>query len=360
MNWENIKKEIYDNIYTPSVYEKTLGFFHVRKRFISPFRQDKHPDCSFYKDKNNIWLWHDFVTQETFDIFKTYQMVYNISFYEAVCQIAEEYNLVEALQELGLTFKSYVAAKRTIVNKQLESSNSIDMIKKYQELIKRKIIDDEDDKKIPYVAQYTHWQPHHIQYWKDRDIDYAYLGTTPILVIPAETVTRDGKVVFTDTEDSPIFCFVDAYTKDLLQVYRPYSSQKKNKFRSNTADPFFLATSPKRPNIFTKSYKDGLLLYKSGFNAFGYTGEGKMPSAELFALLDIHKPIYIFFDNDEAGRKASQKMCKFLEEKNFIVRIIEAAEYVNLGHMKDYDDMCKILGLKSAQKFIKRDIKKLE
>ena len=136
MNWEDIKNCIYENIYTPSVFETTLGFFDRKKRFINPFRESRHPDSGFFQSKlnPNIWLFHDFVTQETYDIFQCVEKLYNYNFVEVVTWFAKTYYLEDKLSELGFTINksnsqkvkahsgAYFNMLKSIQNEKMESS----------------------------------------------------------------------------------------------------------------------------------------------------------------------------------------------------------------------------------------------
>ena len=358
INWLEIKQAIYDNVYVPSLYEEVLGFFHVKKRFHSPFRDDKHPDCAFYKNKNGEWLWHDFATRETFDIFTTYQRIYNLSFYEVVCQIAERQNLVEPLKNLGLTFKSYQASNRTLINKRLQDSNNLDILNQYRNLIKQKAIH-EEVKSEEYSAVYSDWESHHLSYWNLRGIGPNYLLKSPITVIPAEKILLGDKSVYDDTERSPIFCFLDKQKQKILQVYRPYGD-KKNKFRSQTNEPFYLANSQKSPLILSKGYKDAILLHKASFNVFGHTGEGKSFNDDFIKTLDKKKPIFILFDNDAIGIKAGIKVKESLTQQGLKAYIINLPPYIGDRKIKDFDDCIVAFGEKASKKLLKRLIKILK
>ncbi len=357
INWHDIKSVIYDKVYIPSIYEDILGFFYPKKRFHSPFRDDKHPDCAFFKNKQGEWLWHDFVTKETFDVFTTYQKIYNVSFYEAVCEIAEKNNLVEPLKELGLTFKSYVAANRSNINKKLERSNNIDLLNQYRNLLKAKSEHEEEAKSMHYEAEYRDWEEHHLLYWELRGVGPNYFLKSPITVMPAEKILLGDRIVYYDTERSPIFCFVDKDTQKILQIYRPMGD-KKNKFRSQTSVPFYLSHSTKSYQILSKGYKDALLLHKCGFNTFGHTGEGKFFDDTFLNTLDKTKPIFILFDNDSPGIKASEKIQLDLIAKGFKSYIIIIPPNIcDKGRVKDFDDLVVYLGEKVAKKILKRLIK---
>ncbi len=206
MDWSAIKKEIYDNVYTPSIFEEMLGFFSARKRFPSPFRDTKDCNCCFIK-QGDYYVFYDQVTKQALDIFSLYQLQNNCSFYDAIVYYAERLNLVESLKALGLTFKSYKASANTLVNKQLAVSNSIDIINQFSRIaeMKRKI-EKAEKEVVSYLPTYQQWEPWHIDFWAKREFSPFQLSQMPIQVIPALKI--DKKVIGVD-EDAEIITSIE-------------------------------------------------------------------------------------------------------------------------------------------------------
>ena len=71
--------------------------------------------------------------------------------------------------------------------------------------------------------------------------------------------------------------------------------------------------------VITKSYKDARVLRNYNINAIWFQNEGMLPSTEILVeILNKNNKIIIWYDNDNAGKIASEKI------KNKILKIFNA------------------------------------
>jgi hypothetical protein len=345
-----------------------LGFFSARKRFPSPFRETKDSNCLFIK-QGDYYVFYDQVTKQALDIFSLYQLQNNCSFYDAVVYYAEKYNLTESLKALGLTIKSYKASHNTLVNKQLATSNSIDILNQFSRIAElKKKVEKAEKEVVTYLPQYQQWQPWHIDFWAKRDFSPFQLSQTPIQVIPALKIDKkvvgideESEVITTvttwsiDTGPDPIFCYVD--NTELQQIYKPLGN-KKVKFRTVQKKEYFLDNGKNRPIIISKGFKDALLLFRAGYSVIFKPGEGQAFSDEFIQLLP-NVSLYCLYDNDKPGIKAAHKTKTEIEA--VLNNTLKMNTTVNLIQMplpyKDFDDAVVHLGKVAAKKLLKHVIK---
>lgn len=370
MDWNKIKDVVYKNVYQPSVFEQTLGFFDKRKKFINPFRPSKSADSSFYQ-KNDVWLFHDFVSNETYDIFKCVQEYYNLSFTESIIWFGNTYGLNEKLAQEGFVIPEKKGFIRGSIDLFLNMMKDMvrhkkedeDFNKKLEEVPVVNLVFYEDINVIRshdkgYDIIYTEPKEHHIAYWAKRQIDVNLLKEY-VYCVESVIYTDSKRTVFIDSQESPIFFFTNT-AKDSGQIYRPFSCNKAYKFRNLSSCKYNLSPHPYRTKktenfILSKGFKDAFELRIMYFNVFGKTGESSSIEKEWLEELHIQKNdrIFIIMDNDAAGIKAAEKHQRALQKLGYQAHIIQ----IPIGHNKDIDDMVCQYGINNTKRWIKKQIK---
>ena len=67
-----------------------------KKLFCSPIRKDKNPTCSFYRNKRNELIFHDFGSGQHLNFIGVVEEMYHLSYHQALLQIAKDFNLVKS------------------------------------------------------------------------------------------------------------------------------------------------------------------------------------------------------------------------------------------------------------------------
>jgi hypothetical protein len=219
------------------------------------------------------------------------------------------------------------------------------------------------EKPVLQFDEMLDFEQHHMDFWAKRG-----LGAEDIYrhVKALNKVFTDKKTVFLDTVEQPLFLYHD---KDKpMQVYRPYSESKAHKFK-NIASPDILIKNcdkdslkkwikdmqstessilpryPWKGFIVTKGFKDALLIKKllKDFIIGGKCGEGTKLSKEYMTQIDIEfgiipiYPIYIWMDNDAAGRKAANSQERHFRSLGYTNVYKVFMDDNNIG-FKDIDD----------------------
>lgn len=134
----------------------------------------------------------------------------------------------------------------------------------------------------------------------------------------------------------------------VIQLYKPYESNRKKRFRQFNQDRSFLGKKQIEQQDhheliwITSSYKDIMSLYQAtGWMGAAQWGEGHVLSDEDLAFLRSKtKNIVGFMDNDEAGRLLGEEY-----KKSGIISIM-APEWINGIKIKDPNDVLRNFGNK--------------
>lgn len=247
----------------------------VGEHFCNPFRLDDHPGC-WLKWKGNYLRLQDYADKEyhNLSIFDATIKKYSLSFKDCLIKIVNECNI-------DVKEKSFQPLKKKISVK----NNQISIIQgKWTNLAK--------------------------QYWKPLDITKNQL--------------IEDKVVFTDRiivngimkqVSNPTFTYW--FKSGNCKIHQPLGTMKW--FTNiNINDIGNLENLPLTGDnlIITKSYKDHRIIKNLGYNCIWLNNEGMgIPDTIIKDLKLRFRNIYILFDNDKAGIKASKKLCKLYNLK---------------------------------------------
>jgi 5S rRNA maturation endonuclease (ribonuclease M5) len=372
IDWKSVKSIIYDHLNLPSAFTIALGFFHPVNRFKNPFRLDKKGDCTFFQDKadSRIWLFHDFALGETWDIFKAYEQSQGTDFLETIRALAELSGCTDKMQNMGL----FLDSKQSYEESNLSGSELLKRLKEQKKQQKKEIqgiiTEAYEQKKKEQLAlqaseswtkakpEYKYiahsfgiFMPHHAAVFEKRGLTFAEIKDNVVALQQVYTEKADGTrhIVFTDSPEQPLFLYADGMPPlDMItdfnkylefiaqQIYRPYSENKRYKFRNigspdilfknydkssqvykalqnsqSVGDEFYY---PWKGVIVTKGYKEALLLKKlmKDYIITGKCGEGSKLDVEFMKDIEAefgHKdfPIYVWTDNDVEGRKLAKK-----------------------------------------------------
>lgn len=267
-----MKEYILEN-FQEEIFEHFLGLkVRLKTAYKSPFRGDRKPDCYFFR-KNGKLKFIDFAERESYDCFDVVKKQYNCDFNTAMNIIQSELEIED------------VAVKESIKKKwenKLSDTESYD---------------------FSYIGKPIN--AFETAYFDGLFIDKEVRESYNYKVAKAFFIGE--KKVFTFDESNPIFVYDSPVG---IQMYRPYSINKENKFRSKFEPNVLLGkealTSQRDLLIITKSVKDMMVL-----RAFGYDALSVQSESEILNLDGLqYNRIILLFDNDKTGIKAANKAKK--------------------------------------------------
>lgn len=301
------KKYILDNIDELSLFQRYVGNVKLRQAFCSPLRKDDNPSFSLFQTREGNVLFKDHATGDSGDVFKFLKSLWNISMNETYKKIVNDFP------------DEQISLQRKVRIKEPDFDIEIG--------IKRKWFD-------PVDAWY--WGKYHI----DKQTLYRF-KVYPISYYVINGIKRDEW-----RSEDPLYAYkVD----DKFKIYKPLTKFKINKWKGNlTRDNIFgYEQLPKKGDllIITKSLKDVMVLYGLGYNAIAPSSESTEISKEKITELSSRfKRIVLFFDNDEAGIKHSNK---YVNKYNFQRMQINPSEGI-----KDISDFIEVRGIEWTKNYM--------
>lgn len=251
--------------------------------YLSPFRKDNNPNCYFIeKDKLYFVDWADGKTRNCF------------------VAIMEFFNLS-------------ISETCTFIVKNLKKTSKTP----YHNILKK-------DKSTILIPIYRKWEERDKSYWyKQYNITIEQLEEDNVYPIKAVYVNNNVYSI----DDA---AYAIKLKDNVYKIYRPYQS-KKFKWLSNASpNDIIYYNYPKDHLVITKSYKDCRILRNLGYCAIWFQNEGAFPS-DLSYILSFNK-IIVFFDNDDAGIHAANKLIKLINKK--CINISSPILYIkDLGEM---------------------------
>lgn len=243
----------------------------TNKMFCNPFRNDKNPTCSLYRNANGVLNFNDFGSDWHTDCFGLVSKLYNISYYAAVQKV----------------YKDLMKGRKP--NGKMMAVDSIGRKEKVVIEIKKR-----------------RFNEHDLDYWRSYGITLASCNKYDTYA--AEWVRVNGNVVYTYSKYSPSYAYwlgKDAESGiDEFKVYFP--KRKKYRFLSNssTIQGWRQLDWDADHLIIQKSMKDVMLMSEYGLNSIAFSGELAKPSEETLALLkESFRHIFVWYDNDDAGSR---------------------------------------------------------
>ena len=298
------------------------------EQYCSPFRVDSSPGCYFrYNDEGKLKFidWAD-MDNSSLDCFEAIKKYYNFSSYTEV---------IHLIYEVFIEGKD-PALRPENVNRVVPTANKT---------------------RTQIGVHKQDYTPADMKYWNQYGITEENLKEDKILSINKTYIkSRKGEfIINSGTELS----FADiSFPSGNRKVYFPENDKNhKRRFITNCTqnDVGNMQNIDYTCNyiIITKSHKDFRVLKNSGYkNTVYFSNEGQYPSKEILSdLTKFFNLVYIFFDNDSAGIKAS------LNLKNKISDVSTAKVVLvyikNIFKVKDIADMYKFHGEEVCNEFLK-------
>jgi hypothetical protein len=308
-------QKVYDLIGQENIMSFYLESVKIGKKYVNPFRDDRHASCFFkWTNKGNLYF-VDYATEQVY--FSPVD----------VAQLRTGYGFPEILFKIESDFRINDLSMQELESLRLEE--------------KPPIILDPADIRVT------------LSYFKTSDFDYwKQFGITPEIlelydVRKVDKAWINGKLWYLKNDFDPCYRYLE---KDKIKLYRPLAD-KKSKFRTNFDDNIMegFKKLPEKANslILTKSYKDVMCLKSIGYVAISPRSESTPVTDDFVKYLkEKFNNIYVWFDNDEVGKRCSQTLAE-----KYDLKLITH----NPSLPKDPSDIYKNLG-KDALTFLLKDI----
>ena len=287
-----------------------------KKLMLSPFREDNHVTCAFYKSKSNILYLHDFATNEHINCFQVVMKKFNVNYYEALEIIAKDFGLIEGTHSNKITPIIVKPLKET------ESSNIQVQIKDYTE--------------------------EELKWWESFGISKKLLKKYHIYSL--QHVFINGQLRFTSSPKCPIYGYYFGKDKNGYEKWKCYFPLKTDYRFINNLSKKVLQGYHQLPKtgdllVITKSMKDVVALYGFGIAAVSPNSETLfIDDKKLEEFKQRFKHILVVYDNDRPGLYNMAKIRRKHPELNYF--------YMPWYLAKDFTDSIKLVGVENMKEYV--------
>jgi DNA primase len=287
-----------------------------KKLTFSPFRNDNHVTCSFYKSKSNILYLHDFATNEHINCFQVVMKKFNVNYYEALEIIAKDFGLIKG------THSNEISPIIIKPLKETESSNIQVQIKDYTE--------------------------EELKWWETFGISKKLLKKYHIYSL--QHVFINGQLRFTSSNKCPIYGYYFGKDKNGIEKWKCYFPLKTEyRFLNNLSKKILQGYHqlPKTGDllVITKSMKDVVALYGFGIAAVSPNSETLfVDDKKLEEFKQRFKHILVVYDNDRPGLYNMAKIRREHPELNYF--------YMPWYLAKDFTDSIKLVGVENMKEYV--------
>lgn len=325
------KEQIFERLDEHSIFSFYMGTdIDFRKKYSSPFRSDRSPNFCFFPTKKGEIRYKDFATGESGDCFKFVERKFNINFYEALEKINHDFNLFLEQNKEKSVIKFKIPTKKDPIHNQ---SKIIQITTK------------------PFTYE-------ELSYWENYQINQQELKRKNVYSVDKLFL---GKRLIPNYNNELRFAYL---FDDYLKIYSPFSKQIKwisscpNEYISGFDDikyKIFSGTQDEKL-IISKSVKDEIILSKFFKDVCSTQNESSQSISpeNMQWILKGYKPenVYMAYDNDEAGVKASTYFTK-----NYGFKYVNVPKIYSREGIKDWADLVKHKDLDTLENYLK--IKKL-
>lgn len=317
--------ELFEQVSDYEIFRYYVGDFVIGKAISSPLRDDTRPSFGiFQSSKSGKLLFKDFGLDETGGAVRFVQLLYDLTWKEAMDLIMIDFGL-----------------SRNTVAPRLHNKPKPKRYSREEMLVKSK-------QTLGYKTRaWNGWDKH---YWRDKygiskklleeydvsPLEYIFFGDN---IIKADRLAyvykeyKDGEHRFKIYQpESKNIKWLNNYVKGTLAGYRQLPE---------TGDLLFIASS----------LKDGLVLKSLGYDFIAPQTEGySFKPSVMDELKSRFKQIVVLYDSDDAGISAAHKL-----KKEFGLEIMFPDDFI-----KDISDYRAIKGKESTVNFIKDELRKLK
>jgi hypothetical protein len=338
-NFKDINKDItleyiLDKVSQEDIIFMCLGNVDLNKPINSPLRKEKNPSFTFKKLENGNIIWKDWGSGNSGNVFNLVEEIYGVNF----------------SQSLKIIYEKLIKnnSSTLLVKRDKQDYNKIEFkSKKINKIFINKGIFDIND--------YNYWTVNYkikietlnkFNVFKAKEVylsKYSYINEK----------YDNWKLIKIYTKNNPVYAYEFKYSDNIsYKIYSPFSDKKgKWFFNGTTRDIEGYGNLPLNGEllIITKSLKDVMCLHELGYNSISLQGEHNRISKDLLDKLNKRfDKIILFYDNDDSGILASEK----IKKENNLNYILIPSEL----ETKDISDTVKKYGINFSKELLKKII----
>lgn len=273
------KHKILQYVSEEEIFKLVFGFIPSEYAYVlSPFRKDNKPGCWFEKNLEGRLVFRDFAYgNRPIDCFEAVKIHYKLKgFYES----------------LKFVYNHFIKGRKL--------ENKVQF--KYTPQIK---------KEVEILFESRDFLNKDAKYWIRYGVSKDQLIADKVFPVKKFHLlnTKNGDVKNRVYESCYAFTDFNSQKKKLYFPFRKGSARFISNCKKNDIGNINKIPSLGRQLIITKSYKDCRVLTNMGKYCIWIQNEGMIPDNEvLIPIIKNYSDIIVWYDNDEAGIKASQKL----------------------------------------------------
>lgn len=313
------KEDILKHTTEADILNYYLGVNKIPCLICSPLRNEKNPSFSLFTRDGFSILYKDFSTGQSGNIYTLLKTLWSCSYNEVISRLYKDLKFFTGSVTSNRSFKRL----KTPIN---SINTDLDVVIRM-------------------------WEDYDIDYWKSFGIELKWLKYADVYPISHTFFIRDSKKTLYKAEKYAYAYLEHKDCKTTIKIYQPFS--KKFKW-TNKHDSSVISLWTKIPEkgdniIICSSLKDALCVWSNtNIPCIALQGEGYLMSKSAVSNLNKrYKNIYVLFDNDDAGIKGANNLCKAVKE-NFSIDFIPLT-IPKINNQKDVSDIYK--SLKDKSKF---------
>lgn len=286
------KEELLSLVSEEEIFSYYIGPI-TNKHFLSPFRRDRKPTCSWYYSFNRLYL-RDWAVGN-YDCFSAVMKLKGVSFRDAL---------------------------QLIYNDMVKGNIPKPDVQQISEFKKRSLKSDIKVMRCPWnISNYAYWKSYHL----------SVSTLNHFNISPIQAFWINGKMI------QPKLGYCYHYSNYDYTILQPYSHYKwcKNHFHYPGLRQL---TYNSDTVIITKSLKDVACLYEHNIEAFAIPAESVIVDEQTMLYMQKqYKHIYTLFDNDMTGKKCTVKHRNLYNTTPLL-----------MPKHKDFSDYRKVEGVKKT------------
>ena len=320
----NLTKElILSRVSEERILSHYLGLPIKKGLYRNPLRNDQHITAAFFKSKTNgRIMFKDFATGYCGDFVSIVMTKFDCSYYKALQIIANDFGII-----------------------------------KRQDLPKNKCLKKWDEEKFEDTGgaiiqvEVKNFTENDLQWWAKYGISQSTLKK--FRVYSCKNVFLNGNLFFMVSDNQHVYGYYGGIKNDIEQWRVYFPGKKKYKFISNWKSIQIQGASQLNKQggdilVITKSLKDVMTLYEYRIQAIAPCSENEfVTDAQYQKLKAKYKHIFLLYDNDRPGMRASLKIRKQYPDLNILL-------IPKISGCKDFSDYRKTYGDKKTQQLIQQ------
>lgn len=334
------KEEILKYFTDYDIYNKYIDQdIVVGQNIYSPFRSESNPSFGFFLGERNEICFNDFTLNLRGDCVKFVQVLFDLSYFEALSKIALDFNLQD----------DYICSTKKISKTNHDFSTNVTR----EEALSKTLY------KFTLGKKRREWTPKDLIFWRDHGVSLKTLKK--YRVEPISHIIVNGRPIKAEE-----YAYVFIETKDNIETYKIYQPYSKNykwiNSHNNSVWQGWLQLPESAENstlVITKSLKDVMAIVENtDCYAVSLQCENVLPKKHVIEQLKKRfGRIIIFYDNDydkdeNWGQLFATNLQNLTDFDNaFIDEKYESKDFTDLIKNKNVEKAVEIFNTEIIQPF---------